>query len=154
MEILENFLSWAEEKQWHIKEKKNLLVLPEEITERYLLPETWLRFVSRVSCCANPDESAWFLTQEDYQNQNAFAWNTFETISLESAGTPEEIQKIRAFWNRYFPVMLCVSGEYAFYAIDTENGSVVYGCEPEFEETEAFAESFPEFLRRIMYERT
>ena len=45
---------------------------------------------------------------------------------------------------------MSVRDSYAYYAISVEDGSVIYGAEPEFEECKQVAGSFAEFLGRIM----
>jgi hypothetical protein len=43
-----------------------------------------------------------------------------------------------------------VKGEYEYYAINVENKKIVYGYEPEFEESEIVANNFGEFLDKII----
>jgi len=45
---------------------------------------------------------------------------------------------------------MMVDGDYAYYAIDVNDGSVVYGYEPEFEEVTIIAKSFGEFLGKVV----
>ena len=45
---------------------------------------------------------------------------------------------------------MSVEGGYSYYAISMENGSIVYGNEPEFEECKVVANSFEDFLLKIM----
>ena len=45
--------------------------------------------------------------------------------------------------------MLCVGGEYEYYAINTATGIIVHGYEPEFEESSQVADSFFDFLSKI-----
>jgi len=145
-ELLQDFLRFAETKQWHIQKNTENISIPEEIFQRYSLPESWLMFISYFSCCASPDEKFWFFTYQDYQNQNAFAWNEAEQISLASAQNETEMLNIRSFWNQHFPIAFHTDGFYAYYAISLEDGSVISGCEPEFEDCEFIARSFQEFI--------
>ncbi|EDJ0212292.1 hypothetical protein GD462_01710 [Listeria monocytogenes] len=45
--------------------------------------------------------------------------------------------------------MMSVGGCYEYYAITLNDGSVVHGSEPEFEESSIVAESFADFLLKI-----
>jgi hypothetical protein len=49
------------------------------------------------------------------------------------------------------PVALSVADGYAYYAL-REDGFVIFGREPEFEETEFFADSFAAFLEKLANE--
>ncbi|EDJ9677123.1 TPA: hypothetical protein IP792_000204 [Listeria monocytogenes] len=46
--------------------------------------------------------------------------------------------------------MMSVGGCYEYYAITLKDGSVVHGSEPEFEESLVVADSFVDFLLKIM----
>ncbi len=139
------------------------LSMPGVLTDRYgTLPEPLCVWIQSVSKLVAPKEQAWFLTEEDYREpygdavsdpDTAFHWNEWERISLEAATDDAEWQQqIRSFWDRYVPIVMIVQPEYAFYAIDTHSsvGAVIYGREPEFEESEEVAPSFEEFLQNIM----
>ena len=45
---------------------------------------------------------------------------------------------------------MSVGGDYEYFAIDTENGNVVQGWEPEFEEAEVVADTFEDFIRKVI----
>ncbi|HAA2888145.1 TPA_asm: hypothetical protein GEK33_04280 [Listeria monocytogenes] len=45
--------------------------------------------------------------------------------------------------------MMSVGGCYEYYAITLNDGSVVHGSEPEFEESLVVADSFVDFLLKI-----
>lgn len=97
--------------------------------------------------------SAWFLYRKDYENsdnQDGFAWNEFEKMSLASADSDDEKQQIKNWWERHLPVAMSVSGDYTFLAIDLDNGNIVQGYEPEFEDTVKVAENFEELLKMIV----
>ncbi|EDK4067349.1 hypothetical protein GGC09_01250 [Listeria monocytogenes] len=46
--------------------------------------------------------------------------------------------------------MMSVGGSYEYYAIALNDGSVVHGSEPEFEESLVVADSFADFLLKIV----
>lgn len=112
--------------------------------------QTFLDFVSKAE---SADGSAWFLCASDYENsdnQDGFAWNEFERMSLASADSDDEKQWIKNWWERHLPVAMSVSGDYTFLAIDLDNGNIVQGYEPEFEDTVKVAENFEELLKMIV----
>ncbi len=55
---------------------------------------------------------------------------------------------IRAFWDEHFPLLLSVKSGYSYVAI-RKDFAIVFGEEPEFEETVKIADDFSEFLRMI-----
>ncbi len=137
--------------------------LPNVLTQRYqTLPASLSVWIQVVQTLVAPHGQAWFLTGRDYREHDhaavadreaAFAWNEWESMSLEAAiDDADWQQQIRSFWERYVPIVIIVQPEYAFYAIDTHSGdgAVIYGREPEFEQSEEVASSFEEFLQRIM----
>ena len=149
-----DFFQAAEAAGWHIRIRDEAaLCLKNPVQERYpRLPEEYLTFLSWVARCTNPDETAWFLCEEDYngQSDSAFQWNEWELQSLEAAqGDDEWKNSIRAFWNTHFPIFLSVKSGYAYLAIcvsETDYGAVVCGSEPEYEETQKIADSFQGLL--------
>ncbi|WP_322907680.1 hypothetical protein [Paenibacillus campi] len=146
-----------------IGERMDGIAVPSVLTERYgVLPECLSVWIQLVRKLVAPQEQAWFLTAEHYNEQRddglsdrdvGFVWNEWERISLDAAaGDVEWQQQIRSFWDRYVPVVMIVQPEYAFYAIDTHSveGAVIYGREPEFEDGDKVAASFDEFLQTIV----
>ncbi len=137
--------------------------VPDVLTQRYTtLPVSFSTWLQLVQIVVAPHGQAWFLTATDYREHSsnsiseqeaAFAWNEWEHMSLEAAADDADWQQqIRTFWDRYVPIVMIVQPEYAFYAIDTHSpdGAVIYGREPEFEESDEIAASFEEFLRGII----
>ena len=45
---------------------------------------------------------------------------------------------------------MSVGNGYEYYAIELDSGIIVSGFEPEFEEAETVADSFDEFLEKLM----
>lgn len=153
--MLEELLNYLKEQSWNVelKEEKDTHIL-DVIGKRYKnIPQQWLNFVSRFKSIVNRDNTTWFLCEDDFclQEENKFRWNEWEIISLESVRNDSELEnEIREFWNKYLPIIMSVRSGYSYYAISMENGSIVYGIEPEFEECEIVADSFEEFIRKIM----
>ena len=150
--ILNDFIVWAEQNGWQIEQSSEPAELPEVIADRYPAPAVWQEFIAPLRKCSNATDTVWFLTYPDYQQQEqGFQWNEFEKQSMEAAGGDHEQQAaVTAFWNYHLPIVLNVAGDYTYYAIDTQFGSVVCGTAPEYEEPHVAAESFPAFIRKII----
>jgi len=115
------------------------------------LPKAYEQFIGSVDDCVNDDETAWFLTAKHFEGRSefVFAWNEWEKQSLEGAGDDAEwAAEITAFWARHLPIFISVKNGYSYFALD-ETGNVVFGQEPEYEETSVVANSFEEFLTKI-----
>lgn len=118
------------------------------LDEQRPVPRSLLRFPAAFgawtvafSRLANADETAWFLSVEDYRGtaDSGFAWNELETLSLEAAADPEQAAAVAAFWTEHLPVLLAVGGDYEYLAIRAD-GRIVHGGEPEFELTTVVAD--------------
>ena len=152
---MEEFLNYIKEQGWKVVlHQKKGKFLPQVIKERYeRVPQLWLDFINTVRSIQNNEETTWFLCQDvfDGQKQSAFSWNEWETLSLDSAGHDIVWEmEIKEFWNRHLPIIMSVQNGYAYYAICVEDGSIVYGAEPEFEACTIVAPSFEAFLRKIV----
>ncbi|MBQ8967576.1 SMI1/KNR4 family protein [Ruminococcus sp.] len=148
--MLDRFIKWAEANGWNIVTDSEKIELPEEIRKRYAVPDKWYSFICRLRICENSSQDKWFLTPLDFAdggNDESFRWNEFELMSLEWTDNDSSVRK---FWDRHMPIVMSVAGGYSYYAIDTENGRIVTGCEPEFEEARGVAESFEEFIEKII----
>lgn len=153
--MLEEFLTCMKGQGWNIKLNEGREThLSKIIGEKYTnLPQQWLDFISTVKSIKNNDDTTWFLCKDDFdvQEEDAFQWNEWELVSLESAeGDGERETEINKFWNNHLPIIMSVKGSYSYYAISIKNGSIVQGAEPEFEECEIVANSFEELLRKII----
>lgn len=113
-------------------------------------PETVIRWVSSFSLLSNSDETVWFLSRDDYSTsaEGAFAWNECERLSTEAAATDEEASAVSRFWKRHLPILLSVRSGYEYLAV-RDDGAVVHGTEPEFEEAAVVFSHFEDLLRHI-----
>ena len=113
-------------------------------------PETVIRWVSSFSLLSNSDETVWFLSRDDYSTEaeGAFAWNEWEQLSLQAATTDEEADAVSRFWKHHLPVLLSVRDGYEYLAV-RDDGAVVHGAEPEFEEAVVVFSQFEDLLRYI-----
>ena len=88
------------------------------------------------------------MTHKDYYPQDkGFQWNDLELQSLEYA---DNDSGIIAYWDKHLPIFISVDGEYSYYAINTENGNIVVGYEPEFEVSSVVADDFYTFIGKII----
>ncbi|MGL5151440.1 MAG: SMI1/KNR4 family protein [Clostridium sp.] len=151
------FINWTKENNWGLIEKNVIsLELKNDITLRYKdIPDEYIEFLKKVKQLISPSEKTWFLCQDEYNSNSdiAFKWNEFELLSLEVAQDDDEWKsEIISWWDKKLPIVMSVDGGYSFYAIDLSNnkGTIVKGCEPEFEEVEEIASSIGEFFELIM----
>lgn len=146
--IISEFIEWARNENWNIILNSDKTDLPENIKIRYNIPKQWYEFISKMQVCENDDATKWFLTPRDYlPNEEGFQWNEIELQSLEYGNNENEII---SFWNKHLPIFLSVDGEYSYFAINTENGNVISGFEPEYEASTVVADSFEMFIRKII----
>jgi hypothetical protein len=154
MEKINDFINWLQNNGWKIALKDNdIKNLHQNIFERYNIPVEYKQFLETIESCVNAGENVWFLCIEDYlpKSEDSFRWTEFELISMESADDDTElINRIKNYWNNHFPIIMSVEDDYKYYAINVENKKIVYGCEPEFEESEIVANNFYEFLEKII----
>lgn len=157
MDSIKEFIKWAKINSWEIKEKENNNInLCDEVLGRYKkIPHEYLEFLKNVEQCISANEKSWFICENEYNGNSDidFKWNEFEILSLEAAEDDIEWKnQIKECWDKHLPILMSVNGGYSFYAIDitNEEGSIVSGCEPEFEEVEKVADSFLEFLDLII----
>lgn len=112
-------------------------------------PEMAICWVSSFSLLSTSDETVWFLSRDDYSpgDAAAFAWNEFEQLSLQAATSDEEEVAVARFWERHTPILLSVRDGYEYLAV-REDGAVVHGSEPEFEDAVVV---FPQFEDLLSY---
>jgi hypothetical protein len=113
-------------------------------------PETVIRWVSSFSLLSSADETAWFLSRDDYSTvaDSAFAWNECEQLSMQAATTDDESVAVSRFWKRHSPILLSVHNAYEYLAV-RDDGAVVHGSEPEFEEAVVVFSRFEDLLSYI-----
>ena len=149
--MLKDFVKWAEENKWDIILNPEKVDLPEEIKNRYNIPKQWYDFISMFKKCENQSATKCFLTPYDYlpheEDYKGFRWNEFEILSLE---WNDNDSSIISYWDCHLPIVLSVDGEYSYYAINTVNGNIVEGYEPEFEDSSVVADDFNTFIRKII----
>ena len=150
-DMLNEFIEWAGKNDWNISVVQNRTDIPDIIRERYAVPEQWADFIRGAHICENSTATKWFLTFEDYSTvSDGFQWNEFELQSLDVCDNDEEKESIISFWDIHLPIILSVENGYSYYAVNTENGCVVSGHEPEFEECTVIADSFSAFIEKII----
>ena len=151
-----DFLDWANKNNWKIRVTDEIFTLPNTVTERYSVSNDWLDFIKGIEICTNNEQNKWFITISDYStkyDENSWNWNDFEIMSLNAAEDDLEWQdEIKEFWNTHFPIFIDVEGDYSYYAIDTDSGEIVQGYEPDFEDCFTVAETFEEFISKIIFD--
>ena len=156
MEKINTFVNWAINNGWNVITENNVIEkLPKRITDRYNIPNEYKTFLENIKIFTNAEGNIWFFCITDYlrDEEKAFRWNEFELIGLEAANADNDqkwFEEIKEFWDRHFPIIFNVKGEYEYYAIEINSKNIVYGFEPEFEEVDIVANDFEEFLEKIM----
>lgn len=146
--MLNEFIEWAKKNNWNIILNSEKTDLPDSIKSRYNIPEQWYSFICKLQVCEDQSATKWFLTPDDYlPREEGFQWNEFEIQSLECS---DNKSSIISYWDKHLPIILSVDGEYSYYAINTENGNVVNGYEPEYEDSTVAAEDFNSFISKII----
>ncbi|UIR56797.1 SMI1/KNR4 family protein [Sphingobacterium sp. SRCM116780] len=136
--------------------------LNQTILDRYPnLPNDYLTFLADIKYCATQDEKSWFNTIGDFNDttDSGFRWNEFEIMILdtyedetEEDMETEETNKITAFWDKHIPFLMSCRNFYCYFAIcllADNYGQIVYGSEPEFEETEIVSNDFSDFMTKL-----
>lgn len=150
-DVVKSFEKWAVENSWNKEPANEPKALPQTVIDRYKnIPADWVNFISCYHSILNNEENMWFLTSDNFI-EGTWRYNEFEIMSLEAAEDDEEwTESIKLFWDNNLPVIMSVGGDYQYYAIEISSGKIVQGCEPEFEEVEYVADSFAQFLEKII----
>ena len=150
-DLIEKFSDWAKKNGWIIERAERAMELPEEVTIRYKnIPKQWMEFIVNFTDIMNDTDDMWFLTCDNFLN-GGWDYNEFENMSLEAAdGDKAWSTEIKEFWDNTLPIIMSIGGDYQYFAIKLESGEVVHGWEPEFEETCVVAESFDEFIQKVI----
>ena len=156
MNMIDKFIEWTRENGWKIlPENDNIDLSTHPILKDFQFEKTPLfcEFCTRFSRVESADETKWFLCTRDYktpENEGEFAWNEFQKISLENTFDDDDLAAIEEFWYDHLPIMISVGGGYKYWALRFTDGKVVSGFEPMFEETSVAANSFEDFLDKIV----
>jgi hypothetical protein len=152
--IADGLLRRLVEAGWSVKQRRTgVLKLDTGVSSRYpSLPREYVEFLGGFDLCVNRGETAWFLSESDFNGTSgsAFKWNEFELQEAEAAqGDGRWQSEVRAFWDRHLPILISVTDGYSYLAIETESGHVVHGREPEYEDVVMVSSSFDEFAALV-----
>ena len=141
------------ERKWRVVTTDRPMPVPASVVERFgEVPADYAMFLERVATCVSPDETVWFLTSEEFHGHaaSAFKWNDFELQSLEAAaGDSPWMEEVQAFWSKHLPILISVKSGYAYLALKVDDGTIVHGREPEYEDVELVSDSFAAFCRTL-----
>jgi hypothetical protein len=147
------FLSELRQSGWRVDLLSQRATLPTEVTARYpWIPTGYRDLVEEAALIASPDDKSWFLTQPDFAGTSgsAYAWNEWEIQSLDAAGSDDAWKaQIVQFWDSHLPILVSTKSGYAYFAIEKDEGRIVYGEEPEYEETVEIAPSLEAFMQLV-----
>ena len=149
----ERFEKWADEKGWKIIKSTDVFINDELLVDKTNVHlAQWLEFISNYKDIVNGSEDKCFITLEN-SNDSEWRQNDFEKMSLEASdGDDEWTAEIKSFWEKRFVIIMSVSGEYEYYAINTETGEIEHEYGPEFEESEIVSPTFKDFVYGIVNE--
>jgi hypothetical protein len=153
METIETEINKLQSLDWKYEKSLQPSVLPEVVANRYswISPDA-IELIAEINTLVRSDEKMWILTGKDFRSESksSFSWNEFEIQSLQAAGKDQsQIDAVTLFWDKHFPIAICVEDGYVYYAL-CENGTVVTGRGPEFEQTTIFADNYLDFLKKII----
>ncbi|WP_436897925.1 hypothetical protein [Acinetobacter gyllenbergii] len=132
-------IGWVKEFVEIVKEEKVIdNKLPSEIEE----------LCSKYSVLRNKDDTFWFYSEFDYVSagDSAFEWDFFEKNSLECSVNDVQKSHVLNFWRAHLPFGVSVVNGYSYVALRIEDGVVVIGVEPEYEDSaKVIAKSLEDF---------
>jgi hypothetical protein len=135
---------------WKIVAAAERRPLPEAVLRRYpWIPNEVRALIESLEAAVDPTDTIWILTSAEFAGttSSAFAWNAWELMSLEAAGSDKQwVDEISSFWDEHFPLVLGVKGGYSYFAVERDSLQILQGNEPGFEEATPVADSLEEFL--------
>lgn len=151
--LMEQFDNWLDMLQYTVKRATGDNEIPMYLTTRYTnIPADFISILSRFDEIENGAGTLFFLTYPYFEGtiESAFTYDTFEALSLENTVDEEQRKSVIAFWNTHIPFLISLHNGYEFYAVSTIDGTVVHGCEPDFESVSAKADSMADFIVRVI----
>lgn len=142
--------------EWDISVRQTIDPLPTTLdlfSSRYSwVPTDLAQLLSELKSAIHKEQKAWLLAADDFLgiSDSAFAWDQWEKDSLNAAqGVSDWIDSIKAFWNDHLPIFQSVKNGYSYLALRKLDLRIVFGEEPEYESTTAFAESYLDMLSML-----
>lgn len=151
------FEKWLQANEWQVEVHLSSFDCSKiDVLKRFRnVPDSFLHFLEHFKSITSKDDTTWFICGGDYNDDSddAFKWNEYELMSLEAAESDSDWKKdIEKWWSDKLPFLMSVKDGYSFYAIDLgeNNGAIIKGEEPEFEEAYIVADNFEDFLEKVM----
>ena len=154
--MINKFISYLKENEWYIvdNEKKGDALKNDVIRKFNDLSPNFIKLIESYQSISSKDDTVGFLCLVNYceNTEYSFRWNEFELMSLEAAFGDEQWEReVKEWWKDKLPFVISVKNGYEYYAIDMgNNGNIINGSEPEFEEAVVVANSFEDFLQKVM----
>ncbi len=145
---------------WQVETADPPRPLAEAIRRRYPdLPAPAVEWATQVASCVSPYEGCWMLAAEDYgarpEDDQQFRWDEFERMATERDGADlAGAREAAAFWDRHFPILLYVAGDYEYVALCTDpqspdRGKAMHGDVADYDSPRVLADSFAGFLAML-----
>lgn len=152
-ELLTQFCLWLDKAHYTFQLSDGSVSVPSYLRNRYIeIPNEALQIIVSFDEIENSTETVFFLTHSSFEEvlDSAFTYDTFEKLSIESAAAEEQRVEILEFWNTHIPFLISLHNGYEYYAVSIKDGSIVHGCEPEFEAVSVAADSMLAFIGKLI----
>ena len=148
-----SFTPWGEKQDNHYSSEAKRVLRQIERTSL-----DFQHFIQSFQELTSHGEDSWFLSHSDYfiNTDEGFSWNEYEKLSIQNAeeeGDDNEKIFIEKFWDSYLPFAYSVRNGYSYLAIGVSGvneGRVIYGREPIFEDFSIESNSFEDFLSSFL----
>ena len=163
-ELINKFISWAKNNNWKIiQEKNDINNLPDNnLLIKYNIPGEYKTFLENIKMCENNEQTVWFLCINDYseESRSSFIWDEYKNMCSQYPYNEDD--EIENYFKKFLPVVLNIrsehnfSGNFKYYAINTETNEIIYGhglgYGEEFENIKVISNDFISFLNSIINE--
>ncbi len=154
----DKFLSWLENNNWKIEKNEDS---SNEVLNNMIdyyennIPKDYIDILKNIKSCVKKDKKAMLISLDNIESiETPFGvcYNIIEERSYSHVtGDESLVEEIRGWWQKRLPfIIILKDSKYEYYAFDFEDNCIVFGSEPNFEETYAVAPNFDEFINQVI----
>lgn len=154
----DKFLSWLENNNWKIEKNEDS---SNEVLNNMIdyyennIPKDYIDILKNIKSCVKKDKKAMLISLDNIESiETPFGvcYNIIEERSYSHVtGDENLVEEIRGWWQKRLPfIIILKDSKYEYYAFDFEDNCIVFGSEPNFEETYAVAPNFDEFINQVI----
>ncbi len=158
MDKYSKFLNWLENNNWKIEKNEDS---SNEVVNSMIdyyennIPKDYIEHLISIKSCVKKDKKAILISSDNIETiQTPFGvcYNIIEERSYNHAtGDENLVEEIRSWWQKRFPFIIILKNSvYEYYAFDFEENCIVFGSEPNFEETYAVAPDIDDFINQVI----